>query len=118
MARYMRQILVAAILALYGSVSLFGTGMHALTGPLHSSHAKTSGNSSDEGLGQALNSAIDHCPICAFHVQGQLSVESGPAVSRPLIQTLPRIIRTIIAARDPHPSAGPRAPPIAPAQLV
>ena len=68
MSRLARQVLIAWLLALYGSVSLCGIGLHALleTGPSHHNHGPS------EQKVVTISGVSTHCPLCEFQAQGQL----------------------------------------------
>lgn len=110
MPRFSRQALVVTMLILYGSVSLCGSGLHALadTGISHSSP-----NRDDQGTRPTLTAVSGHCAICEYQAQGQLAVEPALVVSRPHTSPHVALILALVSLRDRHPSCSPRAPPIA-----
>jgi hypothetical protein len=111
MSRHVRQLLVSWLLALYGLVSLCGTGLHSLA-EANLAHHDHAGGHCDDGSNTSISAANNHCPLCEFQAQGQLQVRTTPLASRPLAQTQVAIALTSILARDRHPSGSPRAPPI------
>jgi hypothetical protein len=92
MPRIARKLLIAAMLALYGSVSLCGWGFHALSGSTHAGLPDRP--EIESGLKSAETSATtaDDCPVCQFHLQSQLSVESAH-----------RIVSLVVQPRTPSP---------------
>ena len=102
----LRQTLVALMLILYGSVSLCGLGLHALTEP-GGSHVPTHEHDS-----KSAEPNPAHCSLCEFQAQGQLKTEPVRVFSRPFTSPHVPLILAAVAARDRHPSSSPRAPPI------
>ena len=104
MPRFWRQSLIVTMLALYGLVSLCGSGLHARwsRGPPMRRPGEP-----DEAKGPRLEAMSGHCPICEFQAQGQLAVEPARVVSRP--RTAPHVvlILALVASRDRHPSCSP-----------
>lgn len=117
MSRLAGRILVAWLLALYGSVSLCGVGMHALV-EASASHHDHAGGHCDEGTNRSISATNDHCPLCEFQAQGQMQVEVARLASRPHDRPHVAIVLERIAARDRHPSSSPRAPPASPTSLA
>jgi hypothetical protein len=117
MSRPARRILVAWLLALYGSVSLCGIGLHALADAIASHHNHASGHC-DEGTAPSISAVNGHCPLCEFQAQGQMPVAPPGLISRPHDQPHLAIVLALIATRDRHPSCCPRAPPAPSASLV
>jgi hypothetical protein len=118
MSRSLRQTLVVLMLVLYGSVSLCGSGLHALT-EAGGAHASSRRHDPKAGLTVQANSAQPksgaHCVVCEFQAQGQLSSEPFRIISRPFTSPHIALVLALIATRDRHPSCSPRAPPIVPA---
>jgi hypothetical protein len=98
------------MLVLYGSVSMCGSGLHALT---DSGISHTSPDQADAHAGPTIKALAGHCSICEFQAQGQLTVEPARVVSRPLTSPHVAMVLTMVATRDRHPSSSPRAPPFA-----
>ena len=117
MSRPVRLFLVTWLLALYGLVSLCGTGLHSLA-DANSAHHDHAGGHCDEGPNQSISAVNDHCPLCDFQSQGQLQVRTTTLTSRPLNQPYVTIIAIPTVALDQHPSGSPRAPPTLSAGLV
>ena len=84
MTRILRQTLVALMLILYGSVSLCGVGLHALT-ESSGSHVPT-----HEHDAKPVRAEPSHCSLCEFQAQGQLTDRADPRLSR---------------GRSPHPTS-------------
>jgi hypothetical protein len=116
MARILRQTLVALMLVLYGSVSLCGSGLHALTDS-GGSHASSQTFGSKAGPTVRAGTGTTHCALCEFQAQGQMATEPFRIVSRPFTSPHVALILALVATRDRHPSCSPRAPPIVPASL-
>ena len=106
MTRILRQTLIALMLILYGSVSLCGVGLHALTEP-SGSHVPTHEHDS-----KSVRAEPSHCSLCEFQAQGQLKTEPIHVVSRPFTSPHVPLILAAVATRDRHPSSSPGAPPI------
>jgi len=107
MSRLARQVLIAWLLALYGSVSLCGIGLHALleTGPSHHNHGPS------EQKVVTISGVSTHCPLCEFQAQGQLPVVKSRAACRPLVLRHVPLHSALHEGREQHPSSSPRAPP-------
>ena len=107
MSRFARQALFAWLLALYGSVSLCGIGLHALleTGPSHHDHGQV-----EEKL-STISGVSTHCPLCEFQAQGQLPTAKPRPACRPLdVPHVPIHLLSPMAANDTF-LRHPRAPP-------
>jgi len=117
MPRLARHLLIAAMLALYGTVSLCGSGLHAFAGVTHSGCPEDPGRSSVPKSDQSLRASTDNCLICQFHVQGQLPAKPIRQVHCPLVRPRPPAPRHVVVARERHLPSSPRAPPSAPASL-
>lgn len=109
MPRFRRQTLVATMLALYGLVSVCGSGLHAL---MDSGVSHAPADPGDQAKGSILKTVASHCPICDFQAQGQLAVEFSRVISRPYTSPHVTVVRGLVTSRDRHPSCSPRAPPI------
>lgn len=107
MSRLARQVLIAWLLALYGSVSLCGIGLHALleTGPSHHNHGLS------EQKVVTISGVSTHCPLCEFQAQGQLPVVKSRAACRPLVLRHVPLHSALPEGREQHTSSSPRAPP-------
>jgi hypothetical protein len=107
MSRFARQALFAGLLALYGSVSVCGIGLHALfeTGPSHHDHGP-----GDEKL-STVSGVSTHCPLCEFQAQGQLPAAKPRPECRPL--HLPHVVLhpAFSDGRERQLASHPRAPP-------
>jgi hypothetical protein len=112
MHRRAHRILMAWLLALYGTATLGGPALHALVGTDHGPARLASGEGGHADPTDRHDGAAHDCPICHFHAQGQLDVD--PAEDR--LIDVARIRPT-----DPHPltfppaldrPSGPRAPPL------
>jgi hypothetical protein len=108
MSLSLRRTLVTLILILYGSVSLCGSGLHALG---ESSGSHTPSHQHDSQAEPLVRAEPSHCPLCEFQAQGQLAIGPVCIVSRPF--TSPHVVLIVAAAatRDPHLPCSPRAPP-------
>ena len=113
MSRLVRQLLVASLLALYGSVSLCGSGLHALEDGEHGKHPLHA----DQSSVQPGGSSADDCPLCHYLVQGQMSVAVPPLPHPSLIQFRTTIVHRVCTCLDRFSSARPRAPPRIPARI-
>jgi len=107
------QFLLAAILALYGVITLSGPALHALPGFGHRSTELASDRAAAPGQGDQDNAAAHDCPICHFHAQGQLIADPDGAPSMEIVRIRPaeepQLSSPLAVAR---PSI-PRAPPLA-----
>jgi hypothetical protein len=118
MFRLARHALLAWLLALYGSVSLCGVGLHALleTGPSHHDHGiagEPQGKSTP-----TISGVSTHCPLCEFQTQGQLPVFAPRPEYQPLVLAHVPLGSTLPDGRKRHASAIPRAPPFSVWKLV
>jgi hypothetical protein len=113
MPRILRHTLVALMLILYGSVSLCGYGLHALT---DSGGSHASSQTPDSKAGPTVRAVTD-CALCEFQAQGQMATEPVRIISRPFTSPHVALILALVATRDRHPSCSPRAPPIVPASV-
>jgi hypothetical protein len=107
------QYLLAAVLALYGVITLSGPALHALPGFGHRSTELASDREAAPGHGDQENAAAHDCPICHFHAQGQLLADPDGALSMEIVRIRPadepQLSFPLAVAR---PSI-PRAPPLA-----
>ena len=107
------QFLLAAILALYGLITLSGPALHALPGFGHRSTELSSDRAAAPGQGDQDNAAAHDCPICHFHAQGQLVTDPDSSPSLEIVRVRPadepQLSSPLAVAR---PSI-PRAPPFA-----
>jgi hypothetical protein len=99
--------LATCLVALYGSISLCGSGLHSLLepSPAHHSHDR------EHERGKTIQAVSDHCALCDFQAQGQLPVQAPPLESRRYDQPHLAFLTAPIAPRDRHTSSSPRAPP-------
>ena len=111
--RHTQHLLLAAILTLYGVVTVSGPGLHALPGQGHGAIRLASEHGTAPGHGEKDASGAHDCSICHFHAQGQIASDPtiGPCVDvlgiRPVAD--PPLTLSLPIAR---PSI-PRAPPVA-----
>src|SRR4051794_25508949 len=106
MPRRSCQAVVVMMLILYGSVSICGSGLHALT---DNDRSLSSPERDDPGSRSTIKAnSAGHCALCEFQAQGQMATEPILVVSRPL--TSPHVARilALVATRDRHPSCSPR----------
>lgn len=106
MHRRARQILLASLIALYGTMTAGGPALHALPGAEHVKSA--------DGDGPDRPASSDHdCPICHFLAQGQLAATFTPVLSMDVVRIKPADdLPLTFPAAIARPS-GPRAPPLA-----
>jgi hypothetical protein len=110
MSRFVRPFLFASLIACHAAVILCGPCLHALSGSTHEMGAATKSHGPNDS-GQSRRDTSDHCLICHFFAQGQLTVEiSGISTIQPSLEL---VVPSILA---PHPSeqllpSSPRAPP-------
>lgn len=110
--RLTRPLLVLILLALYGAVALFGTGLHLLPGCAHRAARSADGDRGDGVHPAGPESSSDHrCAICDHLAQGQL-VASPPVVpsSTAAAPHLPAV-RPAFFPRVAWLASRPRAPP-------
>jgi hypothetical protein len=107
------QFLLAAILALYGVITLSGPALHALPGFGHRSTELASDRAPAPGHGDQDNAAAHDCPICHFHAQGQLIADPDGAPSMEIVRIRPaeepQLSSPLAVARPSIPRAPPRA---------
>lgn len=109
MVRDVRSLVIATMLALYGSVSMFGDGLHRLAGIAHDCPS----SADFEGHDQPLISSHESCPLCEYHVQAQHPTASADAASEPGLVDVHTTSRTLSVPASAPLRAQPRAPPIA-----
>jgi hypothetical protein len=111
--RSANQLFLAAILTLYGVITLGGPALHALPGIGHGS----AGLASEEGKLPARadqeNAAAHDCPICHFHAQGQLVADPDAGPSADAVLMSPASETPLILASAAFLPSIPRAPPAA-----
>jgi hypothetical protein len=117
MAGFRRQTLVGMLLILYGSVSLWGSGLHGLTHESESCHHADH----PHGKGPIVHADPHHddpsgddpsdCPVCKFLAQRQMATESVRVSSRPMPSPHVRLVLAAVATRERQPACSPRAPP-------
>jgi hypothetical protein len=110
MSRLVRQLLVASLLTLYGSVSLCGPGLHAL---LHPSCSERDEDRRDDRKSEHLTDgcSTDDCPICHQAVPGQQPPEAASPTHQALVQSRTPAVRQVATDRERYSSSHPRAPP-------
>ncbi|CAN5888724.1 hypothetical protein BH23PLA1_BH23PLA1_06960 [soil metagenome] len=118
MPRTLRSIVGLLILALYGSVSVSGNGLHGWLDLshccCHEEHAEQGeGSPGEPSLGWRAEILVeaDDCLLCQFHIQGQLS---SPAFALGLCESIstsvPLLSGRRVAVSIPL-AHSPRAPP-------
>ncbi|WP_406696234.1 hypothetical protein V5E97_35125 [Singulisphaera sp. Ch08] len=110
MSRPVRHFLVQWLLALYGLVSLCGSGLHSLA-DANFAHHDHAGGHCDEGSNPTISAANDHCPLCDFQSQGQLQVRTTSLTSRPIDQPHVTVVSIAYGTPCQHTPRSPRAPP-------
>ena len=94
--RFVRQFLFASLIACHAAVILCGPCLHALPGSSHQMGAATKSHGPDDPV-QSRRDASDHCLICHFVAQGQLTVEfSGSFAIQPSVEFA---VPSILASR-------------------
>jgi hypothetical protein len=110
MARFIRQFLFASLIACHAAVILCGPCLHALSGATHEMGATTKSHDTDDPV-QSRRDASDHCLICHFVAQSQLTIAfSGISAIQPSVEW----VAPSIFAASPFSqllTTGPRAPP-------
>ena len=117
MSRFVRQFLVASLVAWHAAVMLCGPCLHELAGSAHGNGAVSSKAQRPDGPAQPSRDATDGCLICHFVAQGQLpvTVADGPSIQQIDSLTAPPLpLARPLSNRLP---AGPRAPPGAASNL-
>jgi hypothetical protein len=110
MSRFVRQFLFASLIACHAAVILCGPCLHALPGSTHHMGAVTKSHGPDDPV-QLRRDASDHCLICHFVAQSQLTVELSGGCS---IQPSDELVVPSILASRPFSQllpSSPRAPP-------
>ncbi len=89
MHRTVRQLLLVAVLALYGSMTCCGPALHAFS---FAGHGKAISLGGGDGTHQSAASHND-CPVCHFLAQGQLADESShvPSLDVVLVRPVDRL---------------------------
>ena len=109
MSRFVRQFLFASLIACHAAVILCGPCLHALPGSTHEMGATTKSHAPDDPL-QSRRDTSDHCLICHFVEQGQLTVEfSGISPIQPSVELA---VPSIFASR-PFAQLLPSSPALA-----
>jgi hypothetical protein len=109
-SRFVRQFLFASLIACHAAVILCGPCLHALPGSTHEMGPTTKSHGPDDPI-QSRRDASDHCLICHFVAQGQLTVEfSCYSAIQPSVES---VVPTILASRpfSQRLPSSPRAPP-------
>jgi hypothetical protein len=114
----LRSILVVALLAMYGAISLFGPALHSLPGLAHAPSTSTPAQQFAEGqLDRGTASSTDHCPVCQFLAQGQLPTElldvSWTFQATPQSDGESSVVKPAARYQPAH----PRAPPVTSADI-
>jgi hypothetical protein len=109
MQRRARQILLASLIALYGTMTAGGPALHALPGA-----ELVKAGTPDDGDGSDRPTSSHHdCPICHFLGQGQLAADPTHVLSMDVVRIKPADdLPLIFPAAVGRPSV-PRAPPLA-----
>ena len=110
MSRFVRQFLVASLVAWHAAVMLCGPCLHELAGSAHGNGAVSSKAQRPDGPAQPSRDATDGCLICHFVAQGQLpvTVADGPSIQQIDSLTAPplplaRPLSNRLPAGPPHP---------------
>ena len=104
-----RRLILALLLALYGGVTAYGPGIHALSGPEPSvACAHSDGNGADHPT-----NSDDDCLICQFLAQGQWHGVSALAVCLDVARVRPAETLPLVFPPAHHGPSRPRAPPLA-----
>lgn len=119
MSRAVRHLLIAALIAAHGAVTLCGPGLHALPGWGHGSAFRPeAADDHSHGPGKSSHESTEDCQICHILAQVQLSPDAVAGVTGWLhVETA----TPVLVSAAPNPLALPpiaRGPPAArPAQV-
>ena len=111
MSRFVRQFLLASLVAWHAVVMLCGPCLHELAGSSHGIAAVSSKGHLPADPAPSNRDAPDGCLICHFVAQGQLPVtfSDGPSIQQIDALTVPPLpLAQPLSNRLP---SGPRAPP-------
>jgi len=109
MQQLVRRLFLASLLALYGSVTVFGPALHSLPGCDHPGQFQTS----DQGTQpRSLTNSPDDCPICHFHSQGQFLVAGDRDVCTDIVRIRPADEPPLAVCTSVVRLSIPRAPPL------
>ena len=114
MCRLARQALVACLLALYGSVSICGAGLHMLLerSAAHHNHGPI------QGPGASISAVSHNCLLCEFQAQVQLPVAVPCQESRPLGVFHVTLAPAFPETSERYATCHPRAPPSSRMRIV
>jgi hypothetical protein len=117
MFHLVRHLFLIAVIVCHAAVTVCGPCLHDLTGSWHSSSPGT-GTQRGEVPGKSLKDSADHCLICQYVAQGQLTIAvaagfSALPVARCDLPDLPTS-----RPQSEHFHQSPRAPPLAIAPLA
>jgi hypothetical protein len=106
------QLLLAAILSLYGAVTVGGPALHALPGLGHDTAGLTSQDRKAPACADPENASTHDCPICHFHAQGQViaNPDAGPCIE--VVRIRPATDPPLTAPLAAERLSIPRAPPL------
>ena len=112
MPNFPRHVLATLLIALHASLAICGPGLHAGLGSEHArpAHSPDRPDHRQELAGLTI-SAAEHCPICDYFAQGQLSVTTAIPRLVQLVTPLAPIVHAVDSLRPILLSTRSRAPP-------
>src|SRR3954469_6302710 len=109
MSRSVRHALIAALVALHATVTVGGSGLHALPGWGHDSGLHPlAKNDHSHGPGKSSHEAADECPVCQFLTQGQLPCDLAGGVTAWLAAGVVTPYAPAVGLSSPHRLSVPR----------
>jgi hypothetical protein len=113
MSRFVRQTLVALLIAFHAAVTLCGPCLHAVPGFGHGSVLESSAKRHQAvDMAGARHASMDDCPICHFLTQGQLPIESSSIASVRLAVEFEPVADVDWSPAPPRLPFCPRGPPV------
>lgn len=117
MARLVRRLLFASLIACHAIVTLCGPSLHELMGTAHAFGPASASHNSDAPANAAPDSG-DNCLICHFVAQGQLTMAPTCGLSAPLVVGYVSSDPPVDRTTPHHVPSSPRAPPALPSNVA
>lgn len=103
---------MAAILALYGVITMGGPALHALPGFGHDLSRLASRDNQSPAHADQENAAAHDCPICHFHAQGQIIADPDATSCIEVVRVRPASESPLTSPPAVDRPSIPRAPPL------
>jgi len=107
-----KHLLLAAILTVYGVVTVSGPGLHALPGQGHGPIRLASDHGTLPVHGDQDAAAAHDCSICHFHAQGQIATDPHFALCVDVLGIIPANDPPLLLSLSIARPSIPRAPPL------